>query len=318
MNIIKLKDIIKENDAYFNEHLKGKYAFWVHMRYIVSFDHMDASQYIMCEEDINKLLYPNKNDCPYFEAPYIDVYECDILPYIDTVATDEANNMYQFILKNNYSPDADITLDELKKFRTWLATQLLKFDQNNEGVQQYKIFDDDTTHMLQYYANNMYNEVISILTSFGQYNVNYIQTNPHQCGCVNIGNLSSLYNNSLTVCDPISIYRENVYNKMVQVFSNVDFWAQWPVEFLGEFKLYIDNIIKTNLKLYKSKYTSNFVDCGCLTNDNESQEVNQAILKRLSESLSYIINDDINGHKNYIASAFMDWSKYLYELMEWV
>ena len=41
------------------------------------------------------------------------------------------------------------------------------------------------------------------------------------------------------------------------------------------------------------------------------------ILQQLSNSLNYIINNDILGHKNYISTAFNNWAKYLYESMEW-
>ena len=42
-----------------------------------------------------------------------------------------------------------------------------------------------------------------------------------------------------------------------------------------------------------------------------------SILKRLSQSLQYIAEGNMMGHKNYIHDAFKDWSTNLYELMEW-
>ena len=58
MNIVKLKDIIKPNDEFFNTYLKGKYAWWVHMRYIIPFEKMGIQGYIACEENI-RLAYRN-------------------------------------------------------------------------------------------------------------------------------------------------------------------------------------------------------------------------------------------------------------------
>ena len=68
MNIIKLKDVIMPDSMpqaeYFNKYLKGRYAYWVQMRYIVSFDHMRHEGYVACEEDITKLLQKEKKKYP--------------------------------------------------------------------------------------------------------------------------------------------------------------------------------------------------------------------------------------------------------------
>ena len=99
------------------------------------------------------------------------------------------------------------------------------------------------------------------------------------------------------------------------MFSDVNFWLRLAPEFIGEFKIYIDNIIKLNLKLVKSSWSNAFADCGC-TNTSE-QKNSMEILKRLSISLVYIKDDDIQGHKNYITTALLDWAKWLYEDMQW-
>lgn len=343
MNIIKLKDIIKPNDSYFNKHLKGKYAYWVHMRYIVSFDHMKHEGYVACEEDINKLLKDKDGNLPKpYGAPYIDIYETDITPYIDIYETDKVNCVTLYRIQNNYTTDCNITLDELKKFRTWLATQLLKFDQNNLGEQMYSMYSEETTHVLSYYANGMYNDIVKYLSIFGapeasanitnvgcgcnsntslssfnkSYNsiVKYNMT-LSKCGCTGGANLSPLYNSSLSNCNALEVYRKNIYDSMIKIFSEIGFWTQFPKEFILEFKKYIDNILDSNLKLTKSSYVSDFVDCGCDTTDNQTDM--QAVLKRLSESLQHIADENISGKKNYITDAFNNWSVYLYELMEW-
>ena len=316
MNIIKLKDVIKTGDDFFNKYLKGKYAYWLHMRYIVSFDHMRHEGYVACEEDINKLLKNEDGSYPKpYGAPYIDIYDSDIAPYIDIYETDKANCVTTYRMQNDYATDCNITLDELKKFRTWLAVQLLKFDQNNLGEQVYNIYNEEITHMLKYYANNMYDEIVKYLSIFGFSELTVNNINMSSCGCNASSNLSSLYNESHSSCDALFIYRKNLYNKMVEIFSKVDFWIQFPKEFILEFKKYIDNIIDSNLKLTKSQYVSDFVDCGCDTMDN--QATMQAILKRLSQSLQFISDGNVSGKKNFITDAFKDWAIYLYELMEW-
>ena len=319
MNIIKLKDIIKPGDNLFNNHLKGKYAYWIQMRYIVSFDHMDYGGYIACEMDINKLLKKEDGTYPVpYGCPYIDTYmgeDCDIYPYIDETETDRINSIADLIIKNNFSPDADITVDELKKFRTWLATQLLLFDQNNFGQQLYVRYDKDTTMMLEYYKQGMIDNTIEVLTDMSMYkSVNNTTTD---CCCCGADTMSNIFNIDSSTCDPILVYRKYIYNKMVVTFSDIEFWSQFPVEFIMDFKKYIDNILKMQFKLYKGTTCIDVEDCGGLSKNSSVQTQYEYILKKLSESLSYIINNDIPGHKNYISTALSEWSSLLYENMEW-
>lgn len=316
MNIIKLKDIIKPNDQAYNKYLKGKYAYWIHMRYIVPMELMAHEGYVACENDITKLL--KKEDGTYpkpFGTYYIDMFEEEMFQYIDICATDKANNVMDFRRVNKYVTDCNITLDEIKKFRTWLAKELLKFDQNNQGLQLNDIYNENTTHILTYYANGMYNEVVKALSAFGASNISLNNIKTSSCGCDS--NLSSLYNSSLSTCNPLSIYKKNVYTQMVEIFSNIDFWTKLPKEFINEMKQYIDNIIQCNLKLTKSEYVTSFNDCGCSQNQSSEQDEAISILKSLSESLNYIYYNDILGHKNYIMNSLNDWSTTLYELMEW-
>lgn len=306
MNIVKLKDIIKPNDEFFNTYLKGKYAWWVHMRYIIPFEKMGIQGYIACEENICDLFKPP------FGTEFRDTYEQEMWPYIDQTGTDIANSISLYKMKNKYSPDADITADEVKKFRTWLASELLKFDQDNKGKQMYSLYTTKVTHMLEYYTNNMFDEAIKRLSEFGN-SVFISNINTKPCGCGS-SDLSSLYNINNSICDPIAIYRRDVYNVMVDTFSDIELWTKLPKEFIIEFKKYIDNIINMNLVLGISDYVNSFADCTCNGYDN-SNNIN--ILKKLSTSLSYIIDDKTAGHKNFIGDSFNEWAAKLYELMQW-
>lgn len=319
MNIIKLKDEIMPADMpmaeHFNKHLKGKYAYWVQMRYIVSFDHMRHEGYVACEGDISKLLPRTDGSLPKpYGAPVLDIYEDGIMRYVDSIETDKINNVIGFRMKNSYSPDDDITVDELKRFRTWLAGELLKMDQTELGVQKKTYFTEAETHVLDYYANDMYNDVVKALTEFGVTQVTLSSLDSNSCGCHN-GNISSLYNLELSSCDPMAIYRKNIYNKMVEMFSNLSFWQQWPPEFVNEFKKYIDNILKCNFILSKSQWTTEFADCGCQTKSEQDRAVE--ILKKLSISLGYIRDEKTYGHNNYINDALYEWASGLYEKMRW-
>lgn len=305
MNVVKLKDIIKPGDGFYNKYLKGKYAWWVHMRYIIPFEKMGVHGYIACEENIQDLFRP-----PY-KTEFRDVYCEDMWPYIDQTATDEANNINIFKMNNSYAPDSDITADEVKKFRTWLATELLKFDQNNRGEQLNALYTSTQTMVLQYYMNNMYDEAIHRLSIFNE-TEQYQIVNNNQCGCGSSSDLSSL--TVTTACDPLSIYREGIRKKMIDMFSDMTFWMQFNKGFISEFKKYIDNIISMNLVLVKTEEPQNvFADCTCM----QDTENDQTILHALSKSLQYIIDDKTAGHKNYISDSLYKWSVLLYENMQW-
>ena len=313
MNIIKFKDKIIDNPEviaesekrdFFNNHLKGKYAYWIHMRYAVPFESLTDYDYVNIEEDINELFNS--------DIEYLDTYNYELVmkDYVDIEETNSINNSLTYIHKNKFTTDSDITLEELKVFRTWLAEELLVFYDGS-------IFNDKELQVLQYYAKLMYDDVVKNLSPdyFGGPTVN-IETEVVGCGCCGDSNLSTLYNTSINTCDPLNIYRTNIYNEMVKMFSNIDFWNQFSKEFLTEFKIYIDNIIKTGLPLTKSTFTSTFIDCGC--RPDSSQMDNTNILYRLSTSLKYYLEDDVINHKNYIYDSLKDWSSLLYEQMYWV
>lgn len=300
MNIIKLKDTIMpstvEGFELFNQSLKGKYAYWVHMKYVVPFTEMDTQTYVGCEGNINLLL---NSDISYMDVDKIS-------DYVDSAETDKVNNINHLELINSYSPDEDITIDELRLFRSWLAKQLFHMSPNTT--------DFKVLHILNYYINDLYDNTVKILSDFGQTQVTVGPLDTSSCGCHG-SNISSLYNTEMTVCDPLSVYRKNVYNKMVEVFSDVTYWTQWPTAFIEEFKKYIDNIIKCNFPLSTTDWYKDFVDCGC--SNKSEQDAAIEILKRLSVSLGYIKDGQVVGHKNFINDALYDWSSKLYEKMKW-
>lgn len=305
---------------FFNNYLKSKFCWWVAMRYVVPFEKLGVPGYIKCEQDIDNLLNPLS---PYYTEYIFDTKKSSsfLSQYVDITETDSVNSISRFLTQNSYTPDPDITLDEIKVFRTWLAKELLKFDQDNEGKQMFVKYDANTTHMLDYYAHTMYNEVVKQLQIFGSSDV-VIRTDTGQksdCGCSGSSNISSLYGSSVALCDALAIYRGNIRGKMIEVFSNVDFWLRRYDDaalFIAEFKKYVDNIIKVQLKLVIDPATDDkYTDCGCNVNDDSRGEV---ILKRLSQSLGYILDRDVDGHRNYISDALRDWSTYLYEHMYWV
>ena len=316
MNIIKFKDTIT-NSEFFNENLKGKYAIAFHFQYVFPLGTEHVS------ENSRQIIYIEQNDIKEYPAEEISV-ECldgeiinfdrnidyvlfsDYQDYIEPIET-----LDKYIYLNNFTTDEDITIDELKRFRTWLAETLYI---NQEYIQSWSKDPDKHNNMLVYYIQEMYDEVVKSLTRFNNYVDISSITKQSGCGC---GNSAVVYTSDvLSICDPLLIYRHNIYKYMIEIFSDITYWTG-QVEICEEMKKYIDNIIKTNLPLSSVTLYSNFADCTCLNADANEQEAMMNILKRLSYSLEYIITGEVSGNRNYISSAFLDWSTYLYEKMRW-
>lgn len=313
MNIIKLKDAIIP-DKYsvseiFNNHLKDRYAYWVQMRYIVPLHFMKHGEYVDCEQDEKKIK----------KFPHIDMYsmECCMLQfvenYVDSIETDKINSISEYIVKNEQIPDIDITINDLKKFRKWLAETLLNMSISMDDLNPDVKFTEEQSHVLEYYANDMYNDVIKYLTLFANEEATLTDLASSNCDCCN--NEVMFQTSPIYTCNSLVIYRKNIYHKMVNMFSNIDFWTKWSDEFITLFKKYIDNIIKVNLKINnKPSYDLNYRDCVC-NKENDDQNLN--ILKRLSIALGYILDKTYKSHKNYVYDALYDWSSMLYEYMQW-
>lgn len=336
MNIVKFNDIIltdvtglsEDKLNLFNTELKGKYAYIINWMHIMPLNKLTQEEYV-------KLSLGD----PLTDGTYIELVDIP-QEYIDMDATIKANNVDSYIHYNKYTTDSNITLDEIKKFRPWLAYMLL----------QYPISDNDVKHMLEYYnfddpsnmnGAGMYDDVIKQLSIFGRTDLVF-DTVSNTCGCGGVGSLNTTttqtyglsinnksycdctngsnsisYNTSINTCDTVSIYRKNLYAKMVDTFKDIDFWIQYKDSILLDMINYIDNIININLPLYTSQYISNYVDCGCLNEKDLEQKTNTQILKNLKQSLQYIVNDEINTHKNFISDSLTNWASLLYERMYW-
>ena len=311
MNIIKFKDIIKDGDTFFNENLKGKYAYWVRLQYAFPFEKMNSTEYSNAERN-------GVQGSPYVEnTDYILVDQVEYQDYVDFTETEKINSIATYEHYNSYATDSDITLDELKVFRRWLAQTLLSFGDDYD-------YTENVEHMLLYYANDMYDDTVQWLNEFGQVTYSFSDVYglydkqkgvPTGCGCSGVGqNLSNLYGTSLTSCDPLSIYKKNIWKLMVDTFGDPEFWSQFTIPFLEEFKKYVDNILQAGLPLTSSEWTSVFADCSCGQTPDSS---NSAILSHLSQSLGYMIDSEQDGHANFISKSFYDWASVLYEKMFW-
>lgn len=308
MNIIKFRDIIldESNNTYslsedkvelFNNKLRGRYAYAVNFVHIIPLEDITQKQYYEISVDESKL-----DGITYIEL-------IDVKDFIDIEETEKSNSVVNFIEANKFTLDDDITLDEIKRFRTWLAETLLSILVEPE---------EQTKEMLEYYANEMYDDTIKHLTHFAQYENAPTVINFSSCNCATNKNVVTQNQGALYSCDPIAVYRKGVYDKMVDVFSSIDFWKNLSTDFLTEFKKYIDGIIKLNLPLYTSPYVSDLFDCSCLSDHNSLQIKMLGYLQSLSTALGYLKEGDLYSHKNMISDSLLKWSSHLYEKMRWI
>lgn len=314
MNIVKFRDIYLEtNDSSlttsdienFNANLRGKYAYVVNWKWVVPMSKMSETEFVNASvldssqgtEDIPNNLIP-------FGAIQLD----KISDYVDHSETEITNNVSRYLKLNEFVSDSDITIDDAKKFRQYLAEQLLAI--------KYE-FVKGETQMLNYYKDNMYDSVVDSLTIFTENNqVQLLYIGKKSCDCLTTKGLQgqAVVNGQ---CDPIYEYRRGVYSKMVELFSDYNYWIG-----LGglciDFKKYIDAIIKYNLPLFISSNINVFDDCTCTSRTDSLQERGINTMKNLSLALQYIIDSDVDGHKNFINEALSVFASQYYERMYWI
>ena len=109
MNIIKLKDQIRPGDDLFNTYLKGKYAYWIQMRYIVPFDFISTGQYVDMESDITKLTGWKERGLKCPDPYYWDLRVSNIEAWVDSEGTEEANNLNKFLIHNKFTADSTVS-----------------------------------------------------------------------------------------------------------------------------------------------------------------------------------------------------------------
>ena len=317
---------------YFNMYLRNRYAYAIHWNTIVAMNTGDETK----EKPGDP--YPVGN--PFEDAlqpTYVSMEKGaptvgeqwnfnSMIQWMDRATTIKLlqNNRDKYLYLNEFTPDDDITIEELKVFRTWLAQILLA----NEPYIQERKDEDSLRMMLKYYAQNMKDDTVKALSFMAPYmearsivagvnpgtllGMSGIKLNSG-CGC-NGGGI--LYNGSSnTVCDPLSIYRNAIYNYMVEVFSDIHYWEA-QTDICIEMKKYIEGILKVGLPLSTSVIDP-FSDCTCSSVDTDAEARYRKMLESLIQALEYIINGEISGNKLFINKAFNDWAVYLYEYMYW-
>jgi hypothetical protein len=314
MNILKINDILLPSEfkmsKFFNEQLKGKYAYWVKMRYIFPLESLDYNTYIKYEQ-LDEVHMLGADILPHIDLYSEEYCMIDFVNiYIDICETERINSVCEYMVNNEYVTDEDLDVSKLRIFRSWLADQLLFL---NTGINGHDLgmYTSEQNHMLNYYKNDMYNDTVNVLSIFGK--ENSIQSvSKSSCGCCNSIS-DNIYNLEIkSLCDALNIYRKNIHDLMVETFRNVDFWSNLNKDFIGLFKKYIDNIIKVGFVIDNANKV--IISCECAVSDTSN---NEKLLKNLSIALEYILNDNVIGHKNFISDALYNWAEYLYDYMSW-
>ena len=331
MNIVKLKDIILDESCglspekieLFNTKFKGRYVHCINWTYLVPLEEMANEDAITLSKELQEgtTTITSIDQYPWF-------YLHELAEYVDVNETEKVNAIYKYIEYNSFTPDKELTLEEIKRFRTWLATVLLNLLSPEPDVEK------NTITMLNYYKDEMNDNVIGTLASFhvdmhqvgiytagvqGITGINVLSpVKKSSCSCAQSSTAALLaQSSSVSVCDPIAIYRRALYSQMVDVFSDINFWTKREKDLLLEIKHYIDAIIKLNLPLTASQYVSELYDCNCLTSTDSAQERLMSILKNLSTAFDYMANDQVTGNKNFIGDTLNQWATKLYEIMRW-
>lgn len=320
---------IEEFCHYFNNLLRNKYAYAVNWTHIMPLNSVIDGTPIPVGDPFNpdtEVTYVNA-EIGLLDIDHLMKFS-DLKLWMDQVNTLSIlqNDRTKYDYLNEFTPDDEITIEELKVFRTWLASILLANTPMINGWSN----PDMLTAMLTYYKQNLKDTTTDILTNFSVYMANNIlvagtsQVNKVNlaalglssgCGC--FGGVQGVGSVAATTgCDPLQMYRNAIYNYMVETFSNVDYWME-QVEICVEMKKYLEGILKVGLPL-GSKIIDPYADCGCNTMDSDTQVRYRKMIEALIQSLTYIIEGKVSGNRNYVATAFSNWATYLYEYMYWV
>lgn len=331
MNIIKFKDVMIEESTLdpqdielFNTKMRGKYCWCVNWKYCVSFDDMTVEEYTHASQvgqpEVSLELY-------------LDLSE--VRDLVDHEATELINSIDSYKVSNQYVP-SELTLAQIKKFRTAVAEGLLVAEEAWDT--EYDVMlSEKIEAMLTYYAKGMYDDIIAAMTMFAnneasvsvngtytdcgcggttsqlgiQTNGVTVTTSAKNCGCSSANAQMSL----ASVCDCISIYRVNIYNFMVDVFSDYRFWSLVSDTVVADMISMLRGILEAGLSLSFDSNDVLFGDCSCLGDTTDTS--GKLIINNLIKALEYIQNEEVVAHKNFIKNSLYAWASKLYEHMEW-
>ena len=325
MNIVKFKDVMIEEDEFFNTKLRGKFCWCVNWKWIFALDDITS------EEFIEK----SKFDDPLQGSEQEYRLLTDYAEYVDQYATEKVNKVDAYMASNEFIP-SDYTIDQLRGFRTLVAKNLLA----NEAFWDEEYNEDLTQKiekMLDYYKNGMIDCAIKSLSEFSDsvsLNINGtytdcgcggttsgatsvlkpntgVYTAKSGCGCSSANSALLLQN----TCDCVALYRTSLHNFMVEIFSDWKFWATVSDTVVPDMIEMLKAILNAGFPLSVKTTDVMFGDCSCIATEND--EFGKQIISNLIKALTYIAENDVTSHKNFIKNSLYAWAANLYEIMEW-
>lgn len=342
--LIKFKSVKLTNDCYptiwdddietkitkitnFNKYFKGKYVWLLNNTFIVPFEEdmkkEDETKGLTLQEfKLRSLLPQDETETPLLNDSKIFFELTDFLDediynplFIDVVNTEKCQSIGRWIGFNSFEPDEDITIEELKLFRTWLASQLYNIYEEKTDVTNPELHQK-ILYMLKYYKNGMKDAATELMNEFN--NTAY-QMIPSASTCSCNQNFDISVQNAIE-CDVLWTYRENIHKFMVSIFTDIKFWMSTNDDytFISEIIKYLNGIIKHDFPFNSIERSFGYGDCSCLTTQTSMQESSMEILKQLKQSFEYMSEEKQVYHKNFIYSVLLKWSDVLYEQMLWV
>lgn len=292
MNIVKFKDVILEGDDLFNTYLKGQYVYAINWQWLhpITPD-FGNREYISASKNPLELT--------------IRIGYTDYIDYIDMDETTRINDVKLFMYKNTQKTDIDITIEDVKKFRTNLAIWLWDYNLINEN------FDVKIRTMVNYYRQNMNDETTRILinimgTTYSPVTVStFVSSNTCGCGSTNVQQLQSSGS-----CNTLDTYVQAIHFIMFNTFSDYTFWLD-KTEICQRMIKYLQTIINQNLPLTTE---TDVINCSTIHIDYQLRHQQQ--LQNVITALEYIVNDDINGNKNFITQALRGFAE-MYDRLQW-
>lgn len=296
MNVIKFQDVILEHDSVFNEIYKNKYAYLVNWQYVVP---LEVGQMVYVEL--------SQGTTPIEEIENVLPYD-DYRMYIDAKETESINSVAHYLSENQFVADSDITIEEIKKFRTHVATLLYEFYVANPTD------NEQLVRMLKYYKDNYIDEVVEGLYIIigNNFERNRVSLEPmnkvYTCSCIQQGTLPQL---SVQTCDTLGEYKLAMRDLMIKYYGSTDFWLDKDY-IIKEIIRYLENILRVDLPL-----TNQVVETPCSNLSFSMQSYYENQLRDLITTFEYILTGDFTGHKNFVSNTLSKWVNELYDNMQW-
>lgn len=275
MNIIKLKDVVWDGYPEWNEKWKGN---WVGC---------SNYKYLFLLEDWT-FINEEKFDTGDFPMG-IDILDLNdqIKSKIDWVETQKYWDVENLKKLNTFIPKNKIELIDVQLFKIWLGISL-KTHGNLSEVE---------SAVCNYYANNEEDNVIRGMKLI----VSPSDSNQFFAPCSK---------EFIKTENDISMYKRSMKNRMIETFSNIEFWKK--NEFiLNDLIARLDAIITYNLPFYSD---TQCLDCCTLLSFNSEYN----LINNTSKSFRHIKLGEESQHNLYILQNLKDFFTNLFELCLWV